>query len=374
MPFLRRLLGLPIPASTAGRSTSEPLPEPSSVNRLVSSNPEHNASLPIEPLAWSVRRLQDIFSKLNNSPNQQALEDAQAARLCFTRFWLTAPVDCLETFYSGPIGEAYRLMLGGVLPALPLNEKEKCWKTGLSQRLAKAIGSNETTNLLLAVMPYYDLNTMRVADPLRQVPEWLQVDYAERCDPQLLVVLRSRQGQRSKAVKPSSQPALLAPSAASTVARNLPLLSERRGNEAMALIQDNEFLGRMSGLINLYAIDPSDAELKAELNVLRRQVGQIWLDVETSQLESLYRTPFGQLTQNLIGSGFSREPLDAEEEAAKRQLGLLVGEMSHPQALNALIAALLYYSPLKVNLGGSERSLPSWLVQELHQLRLRMST
>ncbi len=373
MPFLRRLLGRHHSSTSETHLALATTPAPPVVNRLVSPLPSTDADLPIEVVAWSVRRLQGIFSQLNQSPNQQSLEDGQAARLCFTRFWLTAPVDLLEVFYEGPIGQAYRLMLGGVLPALPLNAEEERWKTGLSQRLAKAFGSHETTGLLLAVMPYYDLNAMRVADPLRQVPEWLQADYAERCDPQLLEVLRSRQGKRSEAAKPVGQPALLAPSEAPAVARTLPVLCERRGNEAMSLIQDNEFLGRMSGLINLYAIDPSDAELKVELSALRRQVAQIWLDVDTPQLEDLYRTPFGQLTQNLIGSGFSREPLGADEEGAKRQLGLVVGEMSHPRAVNALLAALLYYSPIKVNLSGSERLVPPWLVQELQQLRQRVS-
>ncbi|MDM7937831.1 MAG: hypothetical protein QUV06_10270 [Cyanobium sp. CZS 48M] len=373
MSLLSRLLGRRHSTTSEAPLALPTTPAPPVVNRLVDTLPSTDVDLPIEVVAWTVRRLQGIFSQLNESPNQQALEDGQAARLCFTRFWLTAPVDLLETLYEGPIGQAYRLMLSGVLPALPLNAEEQRWKTGLSQRLAKAFGSHETTNLLLAVMPYYDLNSMRVSDPLRQIPEWLQADYAERCDPQFLQVLRSRQAKRSKADQPASQPALLAPSEAPAVARTLPLLSERRGSEAMTLIQDNEFLGRMSGLINLYAIDPSDAELKAELSALRRQVAQIWLDVDTPQLEDLYRTPFGQLTQNLIGSGFSREPLAADEEVAKRQLGLVVGEMSHPRAVNALLAALLFYSPKKVNFSGSERLVPSWLLQELQQLRQRMS-
>ena len=43
----------------------------------------------------------------------------------------------------------------------------------------------ETTNLLLATMPYFDRGKMRVANPTQQVPQWLLADYAALCDPQL---------------------------------------------------------------------------------------------------------------------------------------------------------------------------------------------
>ncbi len=376
MPSLRRLFG----RGKASDQPSSPHPAPQ-VNRLVSTLPDGAAALPVDLVPWSVKRLQVIFQQLNQSPNQQAVEDAQAARSCFTRFWLTAPLDFLELLYTGPIGQAYRLMLNGVLPALPLSPADERCKAALTQRLHKAIGHHETTNLLLAVMPYYDHNAMKVADPLRQVPEWLLADYAERCDPKLKAMLLKRAPQANGAagpaptalLGPASQPALrpVGSSGNGGGTAQLPLLSQRRGPEGLALIQDNEFLGRMSGLINLYAIDPSDAELKRELAGLRRQVGQIWLDVDTQQLQTLYRAPFGQLSQNLIGSGFSREPLAAEDEAARRQLGAIVGSMQHPRALNALMAALLYYPAGRVNLSAAEGTLPEWLVQELNLLRSR---
>ncbi len=378
MPSLRSLFGRG--SHSHGRQTSEPDLEPVpaavalSVNRLVSSSPQDEIELPMEITAWSVRRLQTIFTQLDQSPNQQAVQDAQAARSCFTRFWLSAPVDCLEILYSGPIGEAYRLMLRGVLPALPLRPIDERWKAGLSQRLLKAFEHHETPNLLLAVMPYYDRNAMKVADPLRQIPKWLLGDYAERCDPQLLQKLRLRQQGGTGSTAAGGVPAL-APASPSSPADNrpLPLFSEKRGEACLPLIQDNEFLGRMSGLINLYAIDPTDAELKRELAVLRRQVAQIWLDVEPENLETLYRAPFGQLSQNLIGSGFSREAMPAEEDAARRRLGEIVTSMRHPRALNALMAALLYYPANKVNLSSAEKVLPEWLLQELTTLRGRAS-
>ncbi len=135
----------------------------------------------------------------------------------------------------------------------------------------------------------------------------------------------------------------------------------------MTLIQDQAFLGRVSGLINLYAIDSNDADLKQDLAQQRRQIAQIWMDVQTDQLEALYRTAFGQLTQNLIASGFWREPVNSGEDLVRQQLAAIVSAMQHPRSLNAFMAALLYVSPKSVSVNSSQL-LPPWLIQELKLL------
>jgi hypothetical protein len=136
----------------------------------------------------------------------------------------------------------------------------------------------------------------------------------------------------------------------------------------MALIQNKEFLGRMSGLVNLYTIDPADAEVKRELCALRRQMGQIWLDVDPDQLQALYQTPFGQLFRNLMASGFSREPLGPEDQQLRAQLAPMVADMAKPGALATLLAVLPFYPPGKIQFGGGERFLPPWLLQDLTSL------
>ena len=39
--------------------------------------------------------------------------------------------------------------------------------------------------------------------------------------------------------------------------------------------------------------------------------------------------------------------------------------MNQPRALNALLAALLFYPPGKIAFGGGEQHMPGWLVQEI---------
>lgn len=392
MPLLRRLFGrdhhAAAPSSSHGAAAAvgvksfEAIRPAATVNRLVDLPPEEAGELPMEVVPWTLKRLQAIFSQLDANPTAQALEDARASRERMTRFWLSAPVDQLEVLYGGAFGQVYRLMLNGLLPSQPLQAKEEQWKDTLTQRLLGGFGSHETISLLLAVMPYYGLNGMRVAEPLQQVPEWLLFDYAQHCDAELTQFLARRGRAASPALLAAAAPAApAAPAAMTPLAAampaggapytELPVLCETRRDACMPLIRDNEFLGRMSGLINLFSIDPGDGEVKRQLTGLRRQVAQIWLDVDTDQLEALYRTPFGQLTQNLIGCGFANVPLDGEEELLRAQLSQVVREMRHPLALNAVMASLLYFTPANVSFSGAETMLPAWLIQELNTLRNR---
>lgn len=322
----------------------------------------------LELTPWSATRLTAIFEQLNQQPDRSSLDGARASRDCLSRFWLAAPVDQLEALYAGPIGQAHRLLLASILPALPLEPAEERWKATLTQYLLESFDRHESTNALLALLPYYDRAALRVADPLKQVPAWLLPDYAERCDPALAEQLRQRGLSRRPAL-PAMAPAPIPGAAA---APPLPDLAPLQGDDCMALIGDTGYLGRVSGLINLYAIDPGDSEVKRELATERRQLAQVWLDVETAQIEDLYRTPFGQLTANLIASGYAREPITPEEDIVRRQLGSVLSSLEHPRSINALMAAMLYYPVGSVSFSGNaEARLPAWLVQELSQWRSR---
>lgn len=361
MGRLRRLLGL----GWMNSERAEPPPPPLSITPGSHSSAEPDR---LELTPWSAKQLIAIFQQLSQQPDRASLEGARASRECLSRFWLTAPVDQLESLYAGPIGQAQRLLLGSILPALPLEPPEERWKATLTQYLLESFERPESPNVLLALLPYYDRAALRVAEPRRQIPAWLLGDYAERCDADLAEQLRQER-------RPS--PAALPEAGGSAAALQgdappLPDLAALQGDDCMALIGDAGFLGRVGGLINLYAIDPGDAEVRRELAAERRQVAQVWLDVETSQLEALYRTPFGQLTANLIASGFAREPISAEEEAVRMQLGAVLGSLDHPRSLNALMAVMLYVPAGAVSLSGNAATrLPSWVLSELEVWRSR---
>ena len=64
-------------------------------------------------------------------------------------------MDQLESFYTSGVGECFRLLLASGLAQLDLTREEQVWKDTLADRLAQAFSRPETTNVLLALMPYY---------------------------------------------------------------------------------------------------------------------------------------------------------------------------------------------------------------------------
>ncbi|MCT4363584.1 MAG: hypothetical protein N3Z29_01600 [Synechococcaceae cyanobacterium MAG-AL1] len=323
---------------------------------------------PITP--WSAARVAAIFQQFGQSPTPLHLVEAQGARHCLSRFWLSAPVDQLEALYRSPIGACYRLLIAGPMSAQPLLAEEERWKAELSQRILSRFDRPETFNMLLAAIPYFPRGKMRVADPLRQIPRWFLTDYATLFDPSLLQQLRQPAGLLGPSGGvPAPRPQTPHQAPAPVQQGVPPAIAPKRGNEAMALIQNKEFIGRMSGLVNLYTIDPSDAEVKRELSALRRQMGQIWLDVNRDQLQALYQTSFGQLFRNLMASGFGRETLGPEDQQVRDQLAPHVADMKKPGALAVLLAVLPFFPPGKIQFGGGEQFIPAWLLQDIASLQ-----
>lgn len=310
----------------------------------------------LELTPWSIARLEAISTEVQQRPSGSSLAAARSARGCLARFWLAAPVDALESLFAGPIGAVYRHLLAGVLPALPLDAAEAAWRDQLTAQLQLGFAHHGSVNVLLALLPYLDREVMQVHDPLQHLPAWLLPLYAERCEPGL------------SAQPPTPPPQL---PAAPPLPPTLPALAPLTGSAGMALIGDADFLGRINGLIKLYELEPSDPEIGRDLSLGRRQVAQVWLDVETEQLEALYRTPFGQITDHLILSGFAREPLSDDERALRQQLVELSADLGHPRALNALIAALLYFPMEQVTMPADRAQLPDWLAQSLIRLGAR---
>jgi hypothetical protein len=304
-------------------------------------------------------------------------------------------VDQLEGLYRSPIGQCYRMLLKTGLSGQPLLNEEQGWRDGLARKLSRSMNRPESVNLLLAAMPYFERGKMRLLNATDVVPQWLIGDYSALFDPGLARLLRRPAGllgpagtaAAGRATPPqalqSRGPLNAGAGAAAAGAGGLggsagggqaaalaplPVMAQRRGNEALALIQNQDFIGRMNGLINLYTIDPNDGEVKRELIGLRRQMGQIWLDLNPAQLQALYQSSFGQLYRNFLGSGFSREGLIAEDQQLRAQLAQVVSNMAHPRAVNALLAVMPFFSPGKIQFGGGEQFIPAWLMADLNAL------
>lgn len=344
-----------------------------------------DAAAAIELTPWSATRLAGIFRDLQTAPNGKVLGEARRARQCLSRFWLQAPVDQLEELYRSPVGQCYRMLLKTELANQPLLTDEQWWRDGLAQKLSRSMARPESVNLLLAAMPYFERGKMRLMNATDVVPQWLIGDYSALFDPGLARLLSRPAGLLGPAGTaaagrqiPPQQLQARGPIAGNPVAGNpmgqqvavqpLPVMANRRGNEALALIQNQDYLGRMNGLINLYTIDPSDVEVKRELIGLRRQMGQIWLDLNPQQLQALYQSSFGQLYRNFLGCGFSREGLIPEDQQLRGELARFVSNMGQPRAINALLAALPFFTPGRIQFGGGEQFIPAWLLADINAL------
>lgn len=309
---------------------------------------------------WSLSRLAAIFREAARTPTAESLREARFARHCLSGFWLAAPVDLLPELYGGGLGELQRSLLEGPLPQQELAEDERQWRDQLRRQLQQQSEAAQRVNVLLALMPYLPPGQACVAEALMQVPDWLLNDYASYCDPELKARLQQPVGYLGPSSGQGAEPEAL-PDA-------LPPLSERRGQEAMAWFEQPAVVNRMAALINLYGLDPADGETRDELAGLRDIIAQLWLDVSPEQLEALYRTAVGTVSRSLIVSGFAGELVQEQDLQTRRWLATQVEDLSHPRAMNALLAALLYFPPGKVSFEGGFGFIPQWLQQELQAL------
>jgi hypothetical protein len=94
-------------------------------------------------------------------------------------------------------------------------------------------------------------------------------------------------------------------------------------------------------------------------------LGQIALDMDISQLEAIYRSSYGELHRQLMRCGFTSSPITQQDANDRTQLATIVANVSQPGGLNALLAALLFYPPGKIQLSASEEIIPRWLLNEM---------
>jgi hypothetical protein len=306
---------------------------------------------------WSARRLLGLFREAERYPNEGTFRDARHARHCLSRFWLNAPIDELEILYSSEIGDAQRRLLAGPLPSQDLTRDEREWRDKLASLLLENFNRPERINLILALMPYYAPSAFQVEQAVEQVPEWLLADYASHCDPDIY-----QQRSRTPAALPNGR------SQEPDITNLAPQLWYRRGAEALADFEDADYCARLQALINLYRIDPSDNEVVASLRDLRLCMGQVWLDVNADSIDNLYASSFGQLYQSLLRSGFGNSPLNEQDAELREQLKPLVADLSESGAVNALLAALLFFPPARIQPGGGTEYLPGWLLTLLNSL------
>ncbi len=121
------------------------------------------------------------------------------------------------------------------------------------------------------------------------------------------------------------------------------------------------FINRTIGCCNIYYIDPSEQPIIEELRQLRRQLVEYWLTLPEDQLPLAYNSEIGKAFKALLKSDVRQEPLTPEEEAYRQQLTEQGAGLVKPQALNALMGAMLYYPVEQMKVRDAQTRLPDWL-------------
>ncbi len=129
-----------------------------------------------------------------------------------------------------------------------------------------------------------------------------------------------------------------------------------------------EFINRLHNCVNLYRIDPSKQSIVLELRQLRQELANFWLKVPDHHLETIYQDHLIKVYQSLMNCGFRSEPLTEMEQTLLQELANQLRKgFEQPQALNYLLAIMLYLPSGKMRVANPSTNLPQWLLKDYQQ-------
>lgn len=132
--------------------------------------------------------------------------------------------------------------------------------------------------------------------------------------------------------------------------------------------QSIELFPTLSNAVKLYQTNSSNTSAISELRQLRKQIADFWLKVPADNLETTYNSDPGKSYQILLFSGLQTQPLMEEEQIFLQQLTQISKGLVHPQAINALIAAMLYFPPGTMRIPDARNRLPRWLIGDYERV------
>ncbi|MEG4519845.1 MULTISPECIES: FkbM family methyltransferase [unclassified Microcoleus] len=266
-----------------------------------------------------------------NSSNISAISELRQIRKQIADFWLNVPTENLETAYKSASGNSYKMLLKSGFQRQPMIESEQIFLQQLTQ-ISKGLVHPKAVNALLAAMLYFPPETMRIPDARNRLPHWLIGDYEQVFETEA-------------AVNSESTSDLLA-----------------------QYIQSPQFANQLLGCVNLYRIDPSDESVVLELRQIRKQMADFWLSVPSEKLESFYRGEVRKGYQAILSCGLQAESMTEAEQQFLQKLTEISKGLVQPQAINALLGAMLYFVPGKMRVPDARTRLPQWLVEDYEKV------
>ncbi|CAK6687278.1 hypothetical protein [Synechococcus sp. CBW1107] len=298
--------------------------------------------------AWSLQRLITIVEQLIEQPTAELMLEARYGRHCLSRLWLEAPVDQLPELWHGPIGALQRQLIASPLRQQPLSRDERRWRHRLLEAISASEPAADRWNHLLALLAYLESNQLPEAVSADALPSWL-AELGDWC-------LSGRQEPRGL-LSPSPEEYKPEPETEAS----LPRLIATGGQELLEQLSQESSQKRGLGLIRLLQVDPDDQEVIEELQALRLMLAQLILDVDQTSLETLYRSPIGDLYRQLVQSSLIRREPSEADQAQRDQLMQLLLE-AHTGRDDALLLAVALFHPIeRIEINLSTFELPAWL-------------
>ncbi|MEG4166984.1 MULTISPECIES: glycosyltransferase [unclassified Microcoleus] len=266
-----------------------------------------------------------------NSSNISAISELRQIRKQIADFWVNIPTKNLETAYKSASGNSYKILLKSGFQRQAMIESEQMFLQQLTQ-ISKGLVHPKAVNALLAAMLYFPPGTMRIPDARNRLPHWLIGDYEQVFETEA-------------AAKSDSTSDLLA-----------------------QYIQSPQFGNQLLGCVNLYRIDPSDESVVLELRQIRKQMADFWLTVPSEKLESFYRGEVRKGYQAILSCGLQAESMTEAEQQFLQRLTEISKGLVQPQAINALLGAMLYFVPGKMRVPDARTRLPQWLLEDYEKV------
>lgn len=271
--------------------------------------------------------------------NREVVEKLRHTRRVMAEYWLNQPPEKLETLYQQPIGKGYQILLNRGIQKEPLTDSEQVLVNQLA-KVATGLAQPNSINSLMVVMLYSQPGKMFVRDALKRLPGWLYPDY------QRIFENSEAIAQIQRAVTAQQQPT--------------PGKAEELPPEAMPL-ENSQLINRARGCAKLFQIDPTDADIAAELRQLRWQIAHFWLNLPEEILETTYDRDMGDAFRALLHSRLQNERLTQQEWDFLQTLATYLRQgLDAPRSIHHLMAAMLYYRPEQVQIQNPSR-LPNRL-------------
>ena len=97
-------------------------------------------------------------------------------------------------------------------------------------------------------------------------------------------------------------------------------------------------------------------------------MADFWLTLPADKLETAYNGEIRKGYQAILGCGLQAESMTEAEQKFLQQLTGISQGLVHPQAINALLGAMLYFVPGTMRVPDARTRLPHWLIEDYEKV------